>query len=145
MTSRTANSPTNSTPDAVVTESDNGVEHPVDTPLTPPGQAPQTPVEAPIGTDNGEQGQDTDPTAQLASLTAERDALALQVARLTVAAETGVPAELLRGDDEGQLREHAEALKAYAAPRAVSDFGAGNRGDSIKPPDTDPLRRLIGR
>ena len=106
---------------------------------------PETPVKALVDDVDDGQAQGHDQAAELATLAAERDELRLQVARLTVAAETGVPADLLRGGDEDELREHAEALVAYAGARATPDFGAGNRGESVRPENTDPLRTALGR
>lgn len=106
---------------------------------------PQTPQEAPESAGNAEQDQDLDQGEALATVTAERDALRLQVARLTVAGETGVPADLLTADTDEGMREQAEKLIAYAETRKVRpDFGGGNRGEAVRD-DTDPLRRLIGR
>ena len=116
--------------------------------FAPGEETPETPSESPLKAlldeDDADQGQ-PDTTAELDALRAENDALVLQVARLTVAAETGVPADLLRGQDEDELREHAEALVAYAGARATPDFGAGNRGESVRPENTDPLRTALGR
>ena len=119
------------------------------TPPSDPSGSVKTPPESPVkalvdDVDDG-QAQGHDQAAELATLAAERDELRLQVARLTVAAETGVPADLLRGQDEDELREHAEALVAYAGARATPDFGAGNRGESVRPENTDPLRTALGR
>ena len=155
MTTRTTDSPTNSPETPAITESGNSVEHPAGTPSAGPSKAPETPSQGPetssesplkalLDEDDADQGQ-PDTTAELDALRAENDALVLQVARLTVAAETGVPADLLRGQDEDELREHAEALVAYAGARATPDFGAGNRGESVRPENTDPLRTALGR
>lgn len=81
----------------------------------------------------------------VAAITAERDALALQVIRLEIAAEVGVPADLLSGDNPDQVRAQAEKLAAYAASRRVPDFGAGRRGEEIRPTDTDPIRTALRR
>lgn len=112
--------------------------------VTPPQNDPESPLKALLDDDDADQGR-PDAAAELDALRAENEALVLQVARLTVAAETGVPADLLRGQDEDELREHAEALVAYAGARATPDFGAGNRGESVRPENTDPLRTALGR
>ena len=155
MTTRTTDSPTNSPETPAITESGNSVEHPAGTPSAGPSKAPETPSQGPetspetpvkalVDDDDGDQVQGDDQAAELATLTAERDELRLQVARLTVAAETGVPADLLRGQDEDELREHAEALVAYAGARATPDFGAGVRGH-VEVPDPDPVRNIFTR
>ena len=154
MTTRTTDSPTNSPETPAITESGNSVEHPAGTPSAGPSKAPETPSQGPetssesplkalLDEDDADQGQ-PDTTAELDALRAENDALVLQVARLTVAAETGVPADLLRGQDEDELREHAEALVAYAGARATPDFGAGVRGH-VEVPDPDPVRNIFTR
>lgn len=98
------------------------------------------------GTETPETGEDvqtSDPAVQLAQVTAERDALALTVRRLTVANQTGVPAGLLTGTTEEELQASAAALQAYAKTAAgTPDFGAGDRS-TAPPADPDPLRALI--
>ena len=69
----------------------------------------QTTEQAPA-TEQEKDTQQTDPAEDLAKVTAERDALAVQVLRLTVAAETGVPADLLTADTDEALRAQATAL-----------------------------------
>lgn len=80
-------------------------------------------------------------TAQLAEMQA-KEQHAEQVKK--VSEETGVPAELLRGTSEEELKAHAEALKAYigkpSAPFVGSDgFAAG----AAKAEETDWLRAAI--
>lgn len=87
-------------------------------------------------------GQD-DTAARLAEVTAERDQLAAQLTRLQIAAETGVPAELLRGVTSDELRAHADALKAYAGQGYPS--APPPTPITPPPPSTDPLRDLLGR
>lgn len=119
----------------------------LETPPIGPETGSETPQNGLVGDDQGDQDQDTDHAVNetLAAVTAERDALALQVAKLTVASEYGIPGDLLRGDDEDQLREHAEALKTYAGSRGPVDFGAGKRGELPRRDDTDPLRTALRR
>lgn len=112
-------------PDTHHGDTDAGPETPAGGPHTPPA------------------GEDT--AAAVAALTAERDALAAQMLRLQVANDTGVPVQLLAGDDEDQLRAHAAALVAFAETRRRPDFGGGFRGDNTPPPDLDPLRSALGR
>lgn len=50
----------------------------------------------------------------------ERDA-----ARAKVSEETGVPASLIAGDDEGAMRESAAALAAWGRPRSRSSADGG--------------------
>lgn len=89
--------------------------------------------------------QDDSPAVDVAALTAERDALAQQVTRLQVAAETGVPADLLTATAEDELRRQAEKLNEYAASRRPVDFGGGRRGEALSPRDEDPIRSALGR
>lgn len=91
------------------------------------------------------EGQETAPDPTLDEITAERDQLAAQLLRLRVANDLGVPAELLHGDDEEQLRTNAAALLRFAETRRPADFGAGNRGSVPTGPDNDPIRRILGR
>lgn len=58
----------------------------------------------------------------------ERDA-----ARAKVSEETGVPASLIAGDDEGAMRESAAALAAWGRPKsAVRSASAGEFADGAK-------------
>lgn len=68
--------------------------------------------------------------AQERAEAAERQAVQAQreLTRYRIAAEVGVPADLLAGDDEDSIRAHAERLKAFrgqpAAPRPDPTQGA---------------------
>lgn len=96
--------------------------------------------------DQAEQSNDQpDPAAQLAEITAERDALVMEVVKMKVAAETGVPAELLLGGSETELRAQAEKITEYVkANTPTVDYGAGSRGD-VAVSDPDPARRIMRR
>lgn len=78
---------------------------------------------------------------QLTTITQERDSLASQVARLTVALETGLPMELakrLTGDTEDELRADAEALAQWKRPSVGTPHartGAGENGSAPVPFD----------
>lgn len=85
---------------------------------------------------------------QLQTLTAELDAYKqkelLRDLAAKVAEEVGVPADVLRGTTEEELRAHAESLKAYigkpSAPYVGSDgFAAGKEQRK----DSDWLRTAI--
>lgn len=104
----------------------------------------QTTEQAPA-TEQEKDTQQTDPAEDLAKVTAERDALAVQVLRLTVAAETGVPADLLTADTDEALRAQAAKLTEYAQARRrpAPDPSQGARGDS--PVSTDPIGDRIRR
>lgn len=97
--------------------------------------------EPPQVADAGELDQHDDAAERLAEVTTERDALALQVARLTVAAETGVPADLLRGDTADELRAHAQALRTFAGSRIPA--APPPTPLTPPPPSTDPLRDIL--
>jgi hypothetical protein len=105
----------------------------------------ETAVEAPVGSPETPDPTGSDqPADELAAVTAERDALAVQVQRLTVAAEKGVPVDLLTGTSKDELHAQADALLSFAAERSpAADFGAGQRGG--EPTTGDPIRRLLGR
>lgn len=108
-------------------------------PAEPPQNAPETP-------ENTDLDQDTGIAEQLATVTAERDALAVQVARMETAAKHDVPADLLTATTADDLDAQAEKLAAYVNQRRrTPDFGGGNRGELISPPDPDPLRKALGR
>lgn len=113
-----------------------------------PQNGPETAQNGPETAEDGTGHQDHDPAEQLASITAERDALRLQVERLHVAAEKGVPAELLTETTPEAMRDQADRLLSFAAERAearrIPDFGGGRRGE-FTPADPDPLRKLLGR
>jgi hypothetical protein len=122
---------------------------PSETPETTP-QGPETPPETPVkppeSDDRGEHDQDVALAEQLATVTAERDALAVQVARMETAAKHDVPADLLTATTADDLDAQAERLAAYVNQRRrTPDFGGGNRGEPITPPAYDPLRAALGR
>jgi membrane-associated HD superfamily phosphohydrolase len=61
---------------------------------------------------------------------AEKRAAELEasVLRNTIAAEKGVPAKLLTGTTEEELRASADELIRFRGPAATTDFGAGKPG-----------------
>lgn len=69
--------------------------------------------------------------AKAAAEKAAADAHA-ELARYKVSAETGVPAELLHGSTEDELRAYAERLQTFAGQtkpaNRTPDLGQGNRG-----------------
>jgi hypothetical protein len=102
------------------------------------------PSEAPAKPENGDQGQEDKAARELAAVTKERDDLRVQVARLTVAHDKGVPVELLTATTPEELAAQADALVAYAATRtSAPDFGAGDRGDGSQAANTDPVRSIF--
>lgn len=64
---------------------------------------------------------------------AEARATELEGAKLRaeVAADKGVPANLLTGTTEDELRAAADALLAFRGEKPKPDFGAGDRGSDI--------------
>lgn len=135
MSTMPTDSPTNS-PENTATDADVLT---AERPAEPPQNAPETP-------ENTDLDQDTGIAEQLATVTAERDALAVQVARMEAAAKHDVPADLLTATTADALDAQAEKLAAYVNQRRrTPDFGGGNRGELISPPDPDPLRKALGR
>ncbi|WP_394620941.1 hypothetical protein JNUCC0626_18155 [Lentzea sp. JNUCC 0626] len=68
-----------------------------------------------------------------------------ELARYKVAAETGVPAHLLAGDDEDAMREHAKALKEFKGeqprnPAPKPDPSQGGSGGKQKASAADEGR-----
>ena len=110
----------------------------------PTETAQNGPETAQNGAETAQNGAETSPPDQLAELTAERDALALQVQRLTVAADKGIPVGLLTGTTLEELEDQAEQMLAFAATRRQPpDFGGGQRGDDTPRPATDPIREAL--
>jgi hypothetical protein len=118
---------------------DKSTKPPKDQGDTKTADAPAKPSEAPAKPVDDEQDK---AARELAAVTKERDDLRVQVARLEIAAEVGVPADLLRGNTPEELREHAQALKTFAGSR-TADFGAGNRGEPTRTTATDPVRSIF--
>jgi hypothetical protein len=111
---------------------------------TKTADAPAKPSEAPTKPVDDDQGQQDKAAAELAAVTKERDDLRYQVARLTVAADKGVPVELLTATSPEELAAQADALVKYAASRTPApDFGAGDRGDGSQAANTDPVRSIF--
>lgn len=112
-----------------------------------PANAPESDVNGPTGDDSGNPDQHQDLAAQLATMTAERDQLAVQVARMEAATKHQVPADLLTATTPEDLDAQAEKLAAYVnSARRAPDFGGGRRGDGLPAaPDPDPLRQALGR
>lgn len=70
----------------------------------------------------------------------------LDKARAKVAAETGVPAEFVVGDDEGAMREYAERLaEHYKTPPAPSVPQAGKFAREPKGDPADEAKRELAR
>ncbi len=59
-----------------------------------------------------------------------------------VAKETGVPAALLRGSTEKELRDHAEAIKEFSKPRTDS-IRLNDEPDGLKVDDTRAFVRKL--
>lgn len=111
---------------------------------TPP--AATEPPQSDVPADQTQPDPEATPAVDVDAIVLERDQLAAQVARLQVAADTGVPAALLSGNTPEELAASADALKAYAdSQRRTPDFGAGVRGEHIRPTDTDPIRTALRR
>lgn len=89
--------------------------------------------------------QTPDLAEQLAQALSERDRAVAELTRHRVAAEHQVPADLLVGSSEDELRASAERLAEFAkSQRGVPDFGAGRRGEEPNR-DPDPVRSALRR
>ncbi|NPD32249.1 hypothetical protein HLV35_03075 [Eggerthellaceae bacterium zg-997] len=71
-----------------------------------------------------------------------RESAARDAARAAVAAETGVPAELIAGDDEEAMRAHAERLIRFARPAAPRAPRPGTFSGDAAPADDEAKRQL---
>lgn len=135
--SKTKTTPTGTTDPATDDETRQAPDS-AETPQNEPETSPETAETGPETAGTGDE-----PAAQLAAVIAERDQLRRQVDRLTVAADTGVPVDLLTAGSIEELRQQADAITAYANTHRTPDFGAGNRGSEATPDDPDPLRTAL--
>lgn len=70
---------------------------------------------------------------------------AVSEARAKVAKATGVPAELIAGDDEESMTEFAKAVAAYAKPNPAPKAGKAGRFADKADADKDAGKRELAR
>lgn len=84
---------------------------------------------------------------QLASVTKEledfRHREELNSWAAEVSKDTGVPANLLRGNTKEEMQSHAEQLKEFVSPAAPVVTGEGTKPITSSSPGGDPIRDLI--
>lgn len=80
---------------------------------------------------------------------AEADSLktkaALDAARSKVSEETGVPASLIKGEDEDSMREFAKAVADFAKPKTAPKMPKAGKFDASGAGDEDSGRRKLAK